>query len=281
MCVANCQKTIKERLSRRHFLQGMAAVAGLGLAGCTPTATPFPAGNNQQGNQTVSFNRVVDLTHTMGINFPTYFGEPQLEIEVLNSTEKDGFNIKRWLVVEHTGTHLDAPFHFGADQDTADEIPVEKLVVPLAVIDIRAKSAENPDAQVTPDDLKAWEEMYGPLPVGVCVAMNSGWGSKVGSDAFRNADDEGLMHFPGFHVEAAQFLMEERDVVGIAVDTLSLDYGLSPDFATHFNWLPSNRWGIENIANLDQLPAVGATIVVGGPKIEGATGGPSRVLALV
>lgn len=89
------------------------------------------------------------------------------------------------------------------------------------------------------------------------------------------------MHFPGFHADAAAFLMEERQVIGMAVDTLSLDYGRSADFAVHYAWLPSNRWGLECVANLASLPATGATLVVGGPKVLGATGGPSRVMALV
>jgi kynurenine formamidase len=89
------------------------------------------------------------------------------------------------------------------------------------------------------------------------------------------------MHFPGFHPDAAKFLMGERRVSGIAVDTLSLDFGGSKDFATHYAWLPSGRWGMECIASLDQVPAKGATLVVGGPKIAGATGGPSRLFALL
>lgn len=90
-----------------------------------------------------------------------------------------------------------------------------------------------------------------------------------------------MLHFPGFHAEAAQFLLEERRVTGIAVDTLSLDYGPSPDFAVHFLWLPSNRWGMEAVANLNDIPPRGATLIVGAPKVIGATGGISRLIALV
>jgi kynurenine formamidase len=111
--------------------------------------------------------------------------------------------------------------------------------------------------------------------------MNSGWAGKVNSPEFRNADANGVLHFPGFHVEAVEFLLEEREVNGIAVDTLSLDYGPSPDFATHYRWLPTNRWGLEAIANLDELPARGVTLIVGSPTIAGATGGPCRLIALV
>ena len=134
---------------------------------------------------------------------------------------------------------------------------------------------------MTPDDLAAWEAEHGEIPEGAAVAMLSGWGDKTAGPEFRNTDDDGVMHFPGFHAEAADFLIGERSVVGMAVDTLSLDHGPSTDFATHYLWLPTNRWGLECVANLDQLPAVGATLVAGSPKTAGGTGGPSRLIALV
>jgi len=119
------------------------------------------------------------------------------------------------------------------------------------------------------------------LPENCCVAMNSGWMQHFGTDKYRNAGADGILHFPGFHPDAAKLMMGERRVVGMAVDTLSLDHGASPDFATHYAWLPSGRWGMECVANLDEVPLKGATLVVGGPKIAGATGGPSRLFALI
>ena len=120
------------------------------------------------------------------------------------------------------------------------------LADPAKAADIKAKAAENADAQVTPDDIKAWIGTHGDLPAKCCVAMNSGWDKHVTGAKFRNVGDDGkTMHFPGFHAEAAKMLMEEADVSGIAVDTLSLDHGPSPDFAVHYAWLPSGRWGIE------------------------------------
>jgi kynurenine formamidase len=133
---------------------------------------------------------------------------------------------------------------------------------------------------LTPGDLLAFEGEHGPIPAGACCAMLSGWAAKVAGSEFKNADAEGVMHFPGFHAEAAALLIE-RDAAGIAVDTLSLDPGRSRDFATHALWLPSGRWGLEALANLAALPPTGATLVVGAPGIKGATGGPSRVLALL
>jgi kynurenine formamidase len=114
------------------------------------------------------------------------------------------------------------------------------------------------------------------------VALNSGWDAKVNDPAaYLNVDAEGLPHFPGWHPEAAAFLVEERDIVGVGVDTVSLDFGASTDFGTHVTVLTSGRYGVENLASLGNVPAVGATIVVGGPKHLGASGGPTRALALV
>ena len=274
MCVPGCTEAVLNRLNRRNFFKGSAlAAAGATMAVMAPT--PAPAATRR------SFDRVVDLTHTMGTDFPTFGGPPNLEFEPIASFGDDGYNMYRWLLVEHTGTHMDAPIHFSADGLSADEIPLEQLVVPLAVVDIAARAEEDPDTQLTPDDLTAWQSANGPIPQGACVAMNSGWDRRVGGDGFRNADGEGVMHFPGFHPEAVAYLLENTAAAGIAVDTLSLDHGPSADFATHYKWLPANRWGMECVANLGGLPATGATIVIGGPKIRGATGGPSRVLALV
>jgi kynurenine formamidase len=111
--------------------------------------------------------------------------------------------------------------------------------------------------------------------------MHSGWDHKAVGAGFRNADTEGKMHFPGFHVEAAQMLIEDTGAVAIAVDTLSLDHGPSADFATHYAWLPTNRYGIECLKGLDQMPATGATLVVGAPTHRGGSGGPARIFGMI
>jgi kynurenine formamidase len=274
---------VLKRLSRRDFFKATAAM----MAGAMiPTPVLHAAAGRSEGADLATitgrrFKNAVDLTHVITEEFPTYFGTPNLEIETLFSFDPNGFQMYRWHLVEHTGTHMDAPFHFSPDGMSADQVPLSMLIVPLVVVDIRDKAEENPDAQLTVEDLRRWERRHGRIPKDACVAMNSGWAAKVNTPEFRNADANGALHFPGFHLEAAQFLLEERQVHGIAVDTLSLDYGLSPDFAVHYLWLPSNRWGMEAVANLDALPPRGTTLIVGGPKIAGATGGPSRLIALV
>ena len=270
MCLPNCLPTVAARLraepSRRRFLKAAALAPA---AAAAFTAPVFAQGAPR---------RVVDLTHPFGPEFPTFFGEPGISVNILASGK---YNAQEWLVNEHAGTHMDAPLHFSENGLSADQVPAEQLVSPLAVVDIREKAAANPDAQVTPDDLRQWESRNGTLPENACVAMLSGWGKLTNSPKFRGADDDGALHFPGFHAEAADMMMRERNVVGMAVDTLSLDYGPSSAFEVHYSWLPTGRWGLECVAELEKLPPVGATLFAGTPKVRGATGGQARLLAVV
>ncbi len=272
MCDHCCIESVKDRmLSRRALLGGSAALA----AGALLASAPARA----QGIS-ISNGKPVDLTHELHPDFPTYFGTPGFSMEPKFTFAKEKFNLNILTINEHTGTHIDAPLHFSGNGQSVAEIPVENLVVPLSVIDIRERAGQDADTRVTPDDIKAWIAKHGPLPKGGCVAMLSGWGKHVATAKFRNADSAGKMHFPGFHVEATKMLLEDGNTVGMASDTLSLDHGISGDFATHYAWLPTNRWGIENIANLEALPATGATLFVGAPKHRGGSGGTARIMAI-
>jgi len=275
MCDICVMNSVKERmLSRRNFFKGSAAAAATGAAALGASSAPVMAQAPRS---------VIDMTHELSEEFPTFGGVSGITYDKQFDIAADGYNLYVLSVNEHTGTHIDAPLHFSADGQSVAEIPVENLACPLCVIDIRARAAEDADTQVTPDDLTAWISTHGPIPDGAAVAMNSGWAAKVGTDGFRGADAArgGSLHFPGFHIEATQMLLEETNAVCMAVDTLSLDHGPSADFATHYAWLPAGRYGIECLAGLDAMPASGATLMVGAPKIRGGTGGPARVMALV
>ena len=267
ICVMNAVKD--KMLSRRNFFK-------VGAAGAAAAVASSSLGTMAMAADSVS---VEDMTHTLHEDFPTYFGENQFSREQLFNFADNGFNLQQLTINEHTGTHIDAPLHFSADGQSVDEIPVSSLVAPLCVIDIASRAAEDADAQVTPDDLQAWIDTNGDIPDNACVAMHSGWGPKVDTDEFRNFDGT-AQHYPGFHIEAAEMLLE-TGAQSIAVDTLSLDHGMSPDFATHYAWLPAGRFGIECLANLDRVPAAGATLVIGAPKHRGGTGGPARIFAMV
>ena len=272
MCVTGCEEAVRHALNRRGFIKGVAASA---FAATAVTSGPALA-------QTRSFNGVVDLTHTMSPDFPTFFGVPGIEMQKQFDLKEDGFNLYWWRIVEHAGTHVDAPIHFSENGAAADQLAVSSLVVPLAVIDVTSQAAKNADYQMSRSDLASYEAQHGRIPDKACVAMHSGWGRYAADDAkFTGKDGAGAFHFPGVSPDAAQWLLTERNAAGLAVDTLSLDHGPSKDFKTHYVWLPSGRWGVECAANLDKVPPSGATLVVGAAKVRGATGGPVRLMALV
>jgi kynurenine formamidase len=282
MCPPGCLHSICETATRRGVLKkgfafGLGALAaGSAVATSTqPTFAAVPA--------PVTLDKMVDLSHALYEGFPTFSGDKWFTVENIVNFKKDKVNLNRWTLMEHTGTHMDAPLHFSADGMTADMLPLSDLVVPAAVINISGRAADNPDTSLTPDDIKAWEAKNGPLPEGCVVIMNSGWHKLVGDPKFTNKLSDGKNHVPGFHVEAAQFLIGERKVKGIAVDTLSLDTGLNSSgaFPVHYAWLGSGRWGLECIANLDAFPETGAHLLLGLPKVKGATGGPTRAIGLL
>jgi kynurenine formamidase len=225
--------------------------------------------------------RVRDLTHTLTPDFPVFPGYPPFRARSLATVERDGYASAELRLVEHVGTHLDAPAHFAAHGATADAIPAERLLAPLAVVCIAERAARDPDALLGVDDLLAWERRHGRIARGAVVAMHSGWEARLAEPGrFLNADAAGTLHSPGFAAEAMRFLVEEREVAGAATDTLSLDRGASTEYEAHRVLLPAGRYGLENVASLGRVPPAGAVLVVGGPKHAGATGGPARLLAL-
>lgn len=237
----------------------------------------------QTKSNSISTENVVDLTHTLTEDFPffqipgIYFPFKKIPIATI---EKIGVASFRWEIHEHIGTQIDAPSHFFADGLSLEQMPVRQFIAPLAVIDISSRARTNADTSVMIEDIKIWEKKYGRLPKGAAVFMYSGWDAKVNdAKAFINMDGSGAMHFPGFSPEAALFLARERDVVGIGVDTLSLDPGKDKEYKAHKAWLAAGKWGVECAANLKQVPPVGATVFVGAPKVGGATGGLVRLIA--
>ncbi|MDG4825685.1 cyclase family protein [Asanoa sp. WMMD1127] len=191
-----------------------------------------------------------------------------------------GFSMQEWRILEHYGTHVDAPGHFVAGGRLATEIGIDELVAPVVVVDIARRAARDPDATVSVDDLLAHERRYDRIPRGAAVFMFSGWGAKVGDpDAYRGTDAAGTLHFPGFSVDACEWLLRRRGIRCLGVDTLSIDPGVSATFDTHLALLGADRYGVENVANLHRLPRRGATVMVGLIPYEGGSGGQARVFA--
>jgi kynurenine formamidase len=186
---------------------------------------------------------------------------------------------------EHAGTHIDAPIHFAKDQPSVDRIPVHRLVAPAVIVDVRDAVAQDPDYRLRVDDLRAWEARHGLIPAGAVVVMHSGWGrhwpDRAAYLGSRTPDDVTTLHFPGFSKEAAEFLIKERTIVGIGIDTASIDYGPSRDFIVHQVINGAGLYGLENIAHLEGVPEAGALFIALPVKIKNGTGGPVRLLAVL
>jgi len=277
MCSPVIIQSVREQLSRRAFLHGVGgALAAAAAVGSSPVAAQQRPVRLAKG-----FRDVHDLTHVFSPRTPVFPAFKPIQIRPKFSIAKDGFFANEVTFDEHTGTHLDAPVHFVANAVTADKLPADKFFAPLAVMSIAGRAAKDADALLSVDDVLAWEKQHGRLPAGAFVAMHSGWDAKVATaDRFLNKDAKGTMHAPGFSEEVARFLVKERDIVGAGVDTLSLDAASASRFVAHLALLGAGKYGVELLANLGAVPPSGATIIVGGPKHEGATGGPARVYAV-
>ena len=284
MCSPLIMEQVCSQLSRRRVFGALGAAVAAGVASRLPAgaqeATPVMSGPGTLNVSLGSYTQVQDLTHTITPEFPVFPGDPQLVIEPLRTYAEHGYYANKLTFGEHIETHMDAPAHFVEGAAFSNELPVEQFFAPLAIIDVSERAATDPDTQVMPDDVTAWEEEHGPLPAGALVVMYSGWESRLSDPAsFINMGDDG-MHFPGFHPDATAMLVEERDITGIGVDTLSLDFGASQDFGTHLTLLGAGKYGLENVAALTNVPRTGAVVIVGGPKVTIGSGGQSRVMAL-
>jgi kynurenine formamidase len=276
MCAPNVIESVREEISLRGFLTALG-----GAVAAAAVSTPVAA-QQKPVRLATGFRDVHDLTHTFTPRTPVFPAFKPIQIKPKFSIAKDGFFANEITFDEHTGTHMDGPAHFVPGATTADKLPADKFFAPLAIVSIESRAAKDADAVVTVDDVLAWEKQHGRLPAGAFVAMYSGWGARIAQpEKFLNKDAKGTMHAPGFSEDVAKFLTKERDIVGAGVDTLSLDIAAASKFVAHLAFLGAGKYGVELLANLNTLPPAGATIVVGGPKHEGASGGPCRVYALV
>ncbi|HVN91492.1 MAG TPA: cyclase family protein [Candidatus Binataceae bacterium] len=232
--------------------------------------------------------KLVDLTYVFDTNTVYWPTEPPLvhQFEHYGMTPGGYFySSAKFAAPEHGGTHMDAPIHFSANGMTADQVPLSSTVGPAVVIDFSSRTAQDPNAMLSDDDIKRWEAAHGPIPDGAIVVARSGWGQfwpdkkhYLGTDKH---DDVAHLRFPGFSIEAIKFLLENRKAVAIAIDTASIDPGNSKDFPVHRAWLGANKPAFENLANADKLPPTGATLFCVPMKMGKGTGAPTRIFALL
>ncbi|GAA1607917.1 cyclase family protein [Actinoplanes couchii] len=245
--------------TRRAALFGGAGVAAAAMIGTGPAH----AGGHG----------ILDLTYPLTTRMPGYTPGEEARRRTVASIGKDGYYMQEWRVIEHIGTHVDAPAHFTRGGRVATELRPDELLLPAAVVDIAGRAAHDPDTMVMIEDLRAYERRHGRIPDGAAVLMYSGWGARTGA-AYRND-----LRFPGFGTDACEWLLTNRRIRSLGVDTLSIDPGVSTSFDTHVALTGADRYGVENLANLERLPRAGARIFVGLVPYEAGSGGPARVLA--
>lgn len=228
--------------------------------------------------------RIVDLGYTLNDKSPFWPGEDYepFRLKTIATLEKNGVLSKAFFCPEHLGTHLDAPNHFEANQPAVHELKPESLFAPGVVIDIAPQAGADADYQLSVRDITEWETTHGRIPDGAVVLLHSGWGRFwTNYPRYKNQDVMGKLHFPGYSPDAARLLVKERGAKGIGIDTLSMDHGPSKDFQVHHIVNGAGRYGLENVANLDQLPPRGFHVIVAPIKIETGSGGPTRIFAVL
>jgi kynurenine formamidase len=233
--------------------------------------------------------RVIDLTHPQGrqtLYWPNSPSAFKLDTLAFGMTPGGFFYSSfAFSTPEHGGTHIDAPIHFAEGGNTTDRIPLSQLIASVVVIDVTLQAGADRDYRATADDVLQFEARYGRIASGTIVLLRTGW-DKRWSDRLRYFGDDMAgrtthLHFPGFSAEAARLLVEQRRVAALGIDAASIDYGPSQDFIVHRIAMRANVPAFENLMNLDQLPARGATLIALPMKIEGGSGGPLRAVALV
>lgn len=240
------------------------------------------------GSQALDSAKIIDLTHAFDkqtIYWPTE-GSFHREWEHFGVTPEGLFySTGKYAAAEHGGTYMDAPLHFNRHGDSADKVALANCIGPAVVIDFSERAATDPNTMLAVGDIEQYEKVYGAIPDGAIVVARSGWGKfwpdkkrYLGTD---KAGDVAGLRFPGFSSEALRYLLARRKVAAIAIDTASIDPGISKDFVAHQVWLGANKPAFENVANVERLPARGATIFCIPIKIGEGSGGPARIFAIL
>lgn len=228
--------------------------------------------------------QIIDLTYKLN-DKNAYWpggGYKPFHMHTIATIEKDGVLSKAFSMPEHLGTHIDAPNHFELNQPALDKIKTDQLFGPGVKLDISILAEQNADAELTVQHINDWEAKHGRIPDGAIVMLHTGWGRFWDRyERYKNQDVRGKLHFPSYSPEAARFLIETRKAKGLGVDTLSIDGGLSKNFQVHHIVNRAGKYGLENVAYLNKLPARGFNVIVAPIKIENGSGGPTRIFAIL
>ncbi len=228
--------------------------------------------------------KVVDLTHPLDEHSPYWPEGSKLSpfhASQVAGIDREGYFARTLSMPEHFGTHMDAPAHFAAEGLTVDRIAPENFLGAAVVVDVSEGARSNSDYRVTVQDLEKWVKAHGPVPRGCLLFFRTGWAQRWPSQKdYMNQDARGVLHFPGLSLEAARALLDQAHPVAIGIDTASIDYGPSKNFEVHHLTMTTGLYHLENVANLEQLPATGAYVIALPLKLRGGSGSPARVMAL-
>ncbi len=274
---------------RGSFVVVVAVATGLaGLA--TGRIDELVAQDRPSGEVDLTSDRLVDLSHSFNrrtIYWPT--ATKFRLTEVADGQTEGGwhYSANDFQAAEHGGTHLDSPIHFSAGGDTTEEVPLRKVVGAAVNVDVRARANADRDHLISVGDIEAFEAANGRIAANTIVLLRTGWSSRwpdarryLGT-AQRGEAAVPNLHFPGLHVDAARFLVEQRRIRAVGIDTASIDRGQSTMFEAHRVLAAAQVPVFENVANLDRLPAEGFHVIALPMKIEGGSGGPLRAMAIV
>lgn len=229
-----------------------------------------------------SYSHILSLSHIIHPAIPRWAGDPLVEFEAVANIEREGYYLRRFSMGEHSATHMNAPSSFFVGGVGIDAYSATSLVVPAVVIDVREQAAADPDYNFQNRDIYLWEQQQGQIPAGCVVLLYTGWQAKWPDPvAFLNLDDQGIPHFPGFSAEVTQFLLTERAIAGVGIDTHGVDGGLDTTFATNRQVLAQQGIVLECLTNLEHLPAIGTQLVIAPLPLQKGSGSPASVLAFI
>lgn len=227
--------------------------------------------------QNIQFDRIIDLSHLITPDLPLWPNDPPVTFTHQASLPVDGYYLRSFSMGEHSATHMNAPNSFFADAMGIDGYKPEALVRPAVVIDVQARANQNPDHVISLEDIEQWEQANGIIETGSVVLFHTGWQSRWAQpERFING-----LHFPGVGADAGRFLLDQRSIAGIGIDTHGVDPGQESSFACNRLVLAGEGIILECLNNLDALPPTGITLVIGVLRLQEGSGSPASVLAFV
>ena len=259
------------------------SAAAFGAEISTPSSAASPSPAAAAGAKTITYSRVIDLQHVISPGIPLWPGDPKVVFKTVATMKKDGYYLRSFTIGEHSATHMNAPNSFvSGNTEAITSYTAEQRVVPTIVIDARAQCAANADYQLTQQDVLAWEAKNGKIAPGSFVVMFTGWQDKWNDPkAFIGQDAKGDLHFPGFAGATSKWLVTDRQIAGVGIDTHGVDPGSDTSYATNTEMANTHKIAIECMANLDQLPAKGATLVLAPLQLQNGSGSPMDIIAFV